>query len=252
MITDNFIHDLFPVKIRKNSLDYDVNFLWKYKNIYISDNHRVAMWCWLQEMDFSQKYNLIHIDRHSDTMTSNLDRWCEALPKNLNDITLSEYLNMEYSSDFGSTKIICWGNYLSVFLEKYKENINSLIYSFREGDLPNISKKVYYNEQEILENILLKVNGFSGKTIINLDIDYFFDFQTPEDEVITQYLSDTYISEIGNKLGNLKPDKVECLTIALSPECCFNWENAINKFQILLKAMGIDIKSFSENREILL
>ena len=44
----------------------DISFLWKFNNIYIMDNHRLALWCQLQHFDESRKYDIHHIDAHYD------------------------------------------------------------------------------------------------------------------------------------------------------------------------------------------
>ena len=41
---------LVPFKGRNRSLSFDQNFLWRKDNIFIMDNHRAALWCWLQHM----------------------------------------------------------------------------------------------------------------------------------------------------------------------------------------------------------
>jgi len=44
------------------------------------DNHRAAMWCWFQHISTDRKYNLFHIDKHTDTLNSNIEIWKKHLP----------------------------------------------------------------------------------------------------------------------------------------------------------------------------
>ena len=48
----------------------NLNFVYKYKNIYIMDNHLAAGWAWLQELDIDKSYNFFHIDRHADLLNN--------------------------------------------------------------------------------------------------------------------------------------------------------------------------------------
>lgn len=64
----------------------------------------------------------------------------------------------------------------------------------------------------------------SVKWIVNLDLDYFFH---SSDDGYIQILSDEYIRILAQKLRNCK-HSINVLTIALSPECCGNWGNAIH------------------------
>ena len=54
---------------------YDLNILFRSKNFYVMDNHGAALWTWLQHIDTNKKYNFIHIDKHDDTLSSNLQPW---------------------------------------------------------------------------------------------------------------------------------------------------------------------------------
>src|SRR5260370_30427902 len=81
---------------RKPSAFATDNFLWKHDNVYVMDNHRAALWCWLREIDLRKPHSLFHIDRHYDTVPS------ETLIKHLPstwDMGINDYLNLRYESD---------------------------------------------------------------------------------------------------------------------------------------------------------
>lgn len=72
----------------------------------------------------------------------------------------------------------------------------------------------------------------SVKWIVNLDLDYFFH---SSDDGCIQILSDEYIRILAQKLRNCK-HSINVLTIALSPECCGNWGNAIHALNVFMEA----------------
>ena len=55
---------LVPFKGRNASGVYNRNFPWRSGTVYVMDNHRAAMWCWLQHVDPGQAHSLFHMDRH--------------------------------------------------------------------------------------------------------------------------------------------------------------------------------------------
>jgi len=46
---------LVPFTGRNESDVWSQNFVWKKDNIYIMDNHRAALWCWLKQLNASDK-----------------------------------------------------------------------------------------------------------------------------------------------------------------------------------------------------
>ena len=41
---------LVPFKGRNTSGIYEQNFLWRDGAVYVMDNHRAALWCWIQHL----------------------------------------------------------------------------------------------------------------------------------------------------------------------------------------------------------
>ena len=115
---------LIPFKGRNFSGCYTQNFLWKKDNVYIMDNHRAALWCWFQHISADEKINLLHIDKHTDTLQSRLKEWVNACP-DLWTIKLEEYLSFIHEKDAGQdVPLFRWDNYGSIFLEKYGDLVN--------------------------------------------------------------------------------------------------------------------------------
>ena len=109
---------LIPFKGRNHSGAYTQNFLWQQDSIYIMDNHRAALWCWLQHIKKDEKYSLFHIDRHYDTLNSRMKEWLGVLP-DLTKLSINEYLELKYLCEGTEANIIRYDNYLSIFLKKY-------------------------------------------------------------------------------------------------------------------------------------
>ncbi len=224
-------------KGRGTSLYYDLNFLWNKGNVYIMDNHRAAMWCWLQEIKNHKKYDLFHLDRHFDTLYSNIDSWLEALPE-LQNLDITEYLDIK--DNLYDAPLIRYDNYLSIFLEKYSSVLSSCWFStYSEGDVPR-GAGIQFPQPKVLPSSLeFWLKESPNKWIINLDIDLFF-CEDPIDGKMKLH-SDEFIQVIGEILKSQNESgKIEVITIALSPEWCGNWEQAEKACKLLTNSMGIN------------
>ena len=117
---------IIPFQGRNASLAHNQNLLWKTNNIYIMDNHRAALWCWLQEINKSKKYNVFHLDKHSDMGLVN-DKIIDYIP-HMSSKTITEYLELSFEG-IGNKKfpIISWDNYLTIFLKYFTKNISELL-----------------------------------------------------------------------------------------------------------------------------
>ena len=63
------------------------------------DNHRAAMWCWLQHVDPGQPHSLFDMDRHYDCLQP--PEWLENCPEDIQKLSIDEYLNFDYAlNDF--------------------------------------------------------------------------------------------------------------------------------------------------------
>jgi hypothetical protein len=121
---------LVPFTGRNASGVYNQNFLWRDDSLYVMDNHRAAMWCWLQHVDPNQPHSLFHMDRHYDCLDSRMTEWLENCPDDLRRLSVAEYLNYDYAfTDFGSSdrvQLFSWDNYLSIYLARYGNSLNQL------------------------------------------------------------------------------------------------------------------------------
>jgi len=227
---------LIPFKGRNHSGCYAQNFLWRKDNIYIMDNHRAALWCWFQHMSANETINFLHIDRHTDTLQSKLEEWTTLCP-DLWTIELEEYLDIKHEGD---TPLFRWDNYASIFLDKYKHQINKCIFvTHKEGDAPNFKPVQQSDIWNLPGNLDYWLEEGCDKWIVNLDLDYFF--YNSDFGIFSTLLSEEYIEQIFYSIKKqLLDNRILCFTMCLSPECCGSWEASEKICQKASDILGID------------
>ncbi len=216
---------LIPLKNKGFSGSSEDNFLWNEENIYVMDNHRLALWCWFQKMKSSQRYNLLHIDAHPDMSESALKHFSHDLWK----MSLDEYRGT-IQTDI-NTPLFRWDNYIEIFLQKYPELVGETFSSTHKvGQDKSLKEEIgAYQLPKFMTGI------FGGSRflndlpwIVNLDLDYFIS-AAPEKVVI---FSDEYFETLAQAIqSGLENNMIEILTVSLSPECCGSWEKAENILQ---------------------
>jgi hypothetical protein len=165
---------LVPFKGRNRSAYFNLNFLWRYKNIYVMDNHRAAFWCWMQHVDPMKRHSIFHIDQHYDTMTSRMEAWLAHVLSNWN-ISIGEYLSLSVEHrDTGKIPLFSWDNYLSIYLELFGRNLSSCNFATHEvGDKPK--PPIWEHDLwDVPQNLDYWLNSEAAPWIMNIDIDYFF------------------------------------------------------------------------------
>ena len=230
---------LVPFEDRNSSREYHQNFLWQYESIYIMDNHRAALWCWLQHLSKSEKYNLFHIDRHYDTLSSRIEEWISNAP-DFEKQTISEFLDYTYQADMCSVPLVRYDNYLSIFLAKYKSYVNQCIFATHSKD--RMDPPDFSNYQEFVINKLpdmldICLSESNRGWIFNLDFDYFF-CDRNDGRIIM--LSDDYIKIVFEVIRKKYNDGIiKVLTVCLSPEWCGGWEASEQICEKFCKIMGL-------------
>jgi hypothetical protein len=233
---------ILPFKGRNRSLALDQNFLWRNDNVYIMDNHRAALWCWMQHLSFEKRYGLFHIDAHYDA--AEVSRLSLENSPMLNAISLEDYLSYTTPSSSPPVPLYRWNNYLYIFQNKYPQCIGNYFIATHEIDKPppdpfkweEINIAVLYKfYREALFTKKYECDGW----ILNIDLDYFFASQPGNKKCILQ--SDEYIHEIFSATAEALFDgRVACLTIALSPECCGSWNSSEKLCSRFLDILGFD------------
>lgn len=208
-----------PLKSRGRSGATAQNFLWQDGSVYIMDNHRAAWWCWLRHLEANEKFDLFHIDRHTDTLTSNLDLWVKNLPAQMRGVSLQDYLGFKMDLYGFPCEVIRWDNYLSLFLKQEKENLGGLYFATHgDGDAPNVPEGRCRDVDvwDLPNNFDFWLKD-GRNWIVNIDIDYFFcEFA---DGSHRRFLSEDFIAALCAPLKEgLASRNIKVLTICLTPD----------------------------------
>lgn len=228
-------------------------FLWKTDNIYVMDNHLAAAWCWMQECNADTRYNFLHIDRHNDLGTNTPFDVYRYIRGNQH-LPIDEYTNLSWANDGNhiQVKAFRWDNYITQCSYLFPEWFQDVVFSTRTPLLDRserekllgteihslsatellhfIDDKMHVNEDAEQLNEL--VGKPSLKWIVNLDLDYFFESLG---DGCFQLLTDDYIIALAKRLREVR-SRIQVLTIALSPECCGNWGNALHALHVFMEA----------------
>jgi hypothetical protein len=232
---------LVPFRGRNHSGAFTQNFLWKRQNVYVMDNHRAALWCWLQHVDPKQPYSLFHMDQHYDTLASRMTTWLENLPPDWG-LGIDEYLarKVKHQDIPQPLPLVGWDNYLSIFLALFGNAMDAAYFATHgEGTTPNCTH-MNCDLWDVPSNLDYWLNESHVPWIFNLDLDYFF-WHGGDDEPPRCMMSEAYISNTMKTVGaHLSSGKISVLTIALSPEYCGGWEHSEAVLDIVLKPLGIE------------
>jgi hypothetical protein len=213
------------------------NLLWQDGSIYLMDNHRAALWCWQNELDLSQtSHSILHIDRHYDTLDSNLERHVAKMPC-LQGLPIQQYLDASILIGGNSFPLFRWDNYLSMHIEKFGHNIQKLIWlTHRDGDKPKMLGWEFA-AHDAPGNLAHWVSE-GGPWIVNIDLDYFFCDSEHEKEYLQMY-SDAYFDAMFHQLRlALSNGNIAAVTVCLTPtDFTAGWEKCLQlsrrAFQIL-------------------
>ncbi|MGY3149269.1 hypothetical protein ACVWYQ_006268 [Bradyrhizobium sp. USDA 3397] len=232
---------LIPFRGRNPSSTFTQNFLWKQRNVYVMDNHRAALWCWLQHMDPTQPYSLFHMDQHYDTLASRMPTWLENLPTDWR-LDIEAYLSHEvkYPDIPQPALLFRWDNYLSIFLAVFGSALETALFATHGKGTPPDCAHSNCDLWNVPANLDYWLSQSRAPWIFNLDLDYFF-WHGTEDDACRRMLSKAYIGETMKTVrANLSSGKIGVLTIALSPEYCGGWEQSEEVLDTVLKPLGIE------------
>lgn len=229
---------IVPFKGRNPSGPTNQNFLCRSGNVFVMDNHRAALWCWLQAQDLQQPHSLIHIDRHTDTLMSKLDEWLTNLPSW--SAGIEDYLTADYNPGTYTIPVIRWDNYLSIYLAEFGANLRALRFlTHGDGDKPNHNGTLFSQPWELPENLMGWLDPLFGPWIVNIDLDYFY--CCTEDEP-AQMFSDHYIDLTFTSLKQaMDSGAVAAVTLCLTPDTYTpGWQATEALATRALKHLGMD------------
>ena len=257
-----------PPKDFKSELSFYSNalFLWKDDNspIYIMDNHLSAAWCWMQECNPDDNYNFMHIDRHSDLKACGYPENIDFLKSNRN-ISFEKYEEISYITT-NNFPFFQWDNYIRACHYLFPQWFNTNIFytqdynngTASEWGYPAITiqskdyKDVCQGIEQYIQNSNCGANAYfeksmqTNKWILNIDIDFFWNNDRKK------IFDDNFIRCFARRVNNAM-NKVQVLTIALSPDCVggstlnTKWDAALNIIQIMKEEMPC-LKNFPDMR----
>ena len=232
---------LIPFKRRGCSGLSNDNFLWNENNIYIMDNHRLSLWCWLQYRNKINTTDLIHIDRHYDFIEADSSEGFDDLQQGWPD-DLKTYRTASTEGIGKDTRaIIRYDNYLNVLYKYFPQFVGQGYYfTHNDGDKPqNISFEDITNPLDLMPRIH-ELFRKEGQYIVNIDIDYFF--QTVGEENF-QFFSDPFVRKFSGVIVDAyRSGKIAVLTIALSPEYCGTWRDSERVCGIICDGLELNFK----------
>lgn len=201
------------------------------------DNHRAALWCWLQELDLSKPHSTIHIDRHYDALASRLEEWLKHLPDWGGSI--EKYLEKSYPTEAGEREVICWGNYLSIYLAEFRSALCRLILlTHDDGDKPDFAKSMECDMWDLPDSLSFWLEDGSEPWIVNIDLDYFCAGKT------CVMVSDEYLRQVARQLRqSMEAERVGVVTLCLTPDSYTpGWEETERMATLLLAELGISFE----------
>lgn len=227
---------LIPLIKRGESGSSQDNFLWRENNIFVMDNHRLALWCWFQVMKKGQRYNLFHIDAHPDMSESALNDF----QHDLWSLTLDNYRSA-WQRDT-NLPLFRWDNYIEILLKKFPEQVGCTISATHQ-----VGSDKHLLEEVKPFNLVKEMNAiFSGKKyvnslhwIFNLDLDYFFGAAPEKIELFSE---ESIFSIVKSIKHGLETEEIAVLTVSLSPECCGSWKKSELMLEKIAKALDLSIK----------
>ena len=242
--------------------NHDV-FLWRSDKVFVMDNHKSALWCWLQLCNAQKSYNFMHIDRHYDMQDFFCDEDLLPVKENPN-LSYGEYSRLLRKD--GKYQVFRWDNYIIAGNELHRRWFHTNIcishkrgswrpgwghtpLSIREEEPINMSwciQHYIYKPEKDLDGF--KGNDYRLPWIVNLDLDVFFTGDTK-----IQLFSDEYIRSFAELLQK-SMKRIAVLTIAISPECLGGndlkeqWRNGFRVLMIMSEKLEC-LKSFFSDCE---
>ncbi len=213
-----------------------LHLLWKddAAPIYIMDNHRAALWCWMNSLRREDRYTFFHLDFHWDLSGYGVDftpleaRFDEVR----SDLEAFDKLEPPAGNPFGH-RMLTYENYIRPFFQLFANADAAHFGACQSGDTqanylcaaPAISKA--HRASELLDRFPQLLANATSRTIINVDLDLFDAAPDPEesgtsdDPPIEAARIAPLFAAIRKHLHN-----AHAVTIALSPECMRGWDDA--------------------------
>lgn len=212
------------------------SFLWHCNNLYIMDNHRLALWCWWQHLDRSPNgWNFLHIDRHYDAMWQAEHIWVNHQQLHRQD--LDAFREAKFRDAGTEMNLHRWDVMTGALKRLDGEKIHNWVFATAdEGsrlEIPGLESLDPWQLQRHLK-FMAESSHEDLPTIVDVDIDYFT--YQGRDGRFGRVFSDQYISDLGLALfEGLQSHRFGIVTVALSPTTTGSWQLAEELLGVLLQ-----------------
>jgi hypothetical protein len=135
-------------------------------------------------------------------------------------------------------KVFRYDNYIGNFITLYPKIIEKTVFATHKED--HIIDGFIDEEVEmykLLNNLKYNLTN-NYRWIVNIDIDYFFTYFDGE---FYQIVSDEYIVKMFEIIEK-NMENIEVITIALSPETCGGWSEAIRIVELVSNKFNLGFK----------
>ena len=224
-----------PWKGRSYSGPLHVNLLAQFKNIYLMDNHRMALWCWAKHVNGSSPFSLFHLDAHYDCDPEAVARIDKATSwQSIAQSSPQEFMSIE-GTDQGP--LVKWDNYLPLFFKLHEIQSHKKILTTHKIGISTESDREI-EPWDLARDLDKLLQNSNVPWIINLDFDYFY----ARTHKRSPLFAHDWIKRIFDIVYmNWADQRVAVITVALSPECCGGWDQATEILNIFSKVFSLPL-----------
>ena len=231
---------LIPWRSRGRSGRDTDHFLWNDGRLYLMDNHRLALWCWWQHLDESERWTYFHIDRHFDAAWQNFNPWpSHTRPEHRSD--LAAFRRATVAVDGNSFALYAWDTITTALWSMEGARLDEVLFATGDqGDAPQGLTAEHIDAEDLLGRLAaLAADDTAPRPpcIIDIDIDYFVWREL--DGTVGFRFADSQLAAIGQTLtAGLTNGRFGLVTIALSPETTGSWELAEQTLGVVFQSLA--------------
>lgn len=257
------------------SFCYGDVFLYQCGKVYVMDNHKSALWCWMKECDANKHYNFFHIDMHYD-MCDCYETEDAIYLREHQDISFEDYCKIQRQNPLKGTIDGCpmlrWDNFIHLGQATFPNWFSTnFFYTQKFGDIGKSwhpEKQMHFTEQDILHLVddidayigaqhtfldgYSAVNDYENKWILSIDLDFFYVYES------IMLFSKDYIRLIARKISE-SMHNIAVVTVALSPDYMpgedmrDKWKRSIDLLELMSEEIQelVDLVTELKNKIIL-
>lgn len=242
---------IIPLKEKSSSNYQMVNFLYYFPeiNLYLTDNHRIAFWNWINNIAKEEfgKYTLIHLDDHFDARANAIDD-IEKIKSEIKKLkNLTHFLSAK-QTDRNDIALIGWDNFIDAAI---KLGIFKNIIFFVPQEINDLYREIGKEREFLHYQSMKNIDSFDyylkeeKNVVLSMDLDYFVYRHNDTYKLLCDEYINYHFENIKNNLDNIK-----LVTIALSPECCGGWENTEKILKLFIGKLNLSLQMPLETNRV--